>query len=94
MDGEGDGVGGRGVEEQRGDGSGDEQGGEGAGRDADEGQAEGFDEDAALDVGGGCAEGHADADLLRALGDGVGDDAVDAEGGERAPSAAKRRQGA
>ena len=31
----------------------------------------------------GCAEGHADADLLGVLGDGVGDDAVDAERGEQ-----------
>ena len=57
--------------------------------DADEGEAEGFGEDAALDVCRGCAEGHADADLLRALGDGVGDDAIDAEGGEQSAEGGK-----
>ena len=42
-----------------------------------------LDEDAALHLCRGCAEGHADADLLRALGDRVGDDAVNADGGEQ-----------
>ena len=31
---------------------------------------------------GGCAKGHADADFLGALGDGIGDDGVDAERSE------------
>ena len=50
--------------------------------DADEGESGGLDDDAELDACAGCAERHADADLLGALRDGVGDDAVDAERGE------------
>ena len=37
----------------------------------------------------GCAERHADADLLGALGDGVGDDAIDAEGGKQSAEGGK-----
>ena len=41
-----------------------------------------FADDQFEDVGAACAEGHADAHFLKALGDGEGHDAVDADGGE------------
>jgi len=67
------------CEEQRGDGLGEQQRRDGACRNADEGEAESLGNDAALHLRHGCAEGHADADFLSALSDGVADDAVDAE---------------
>ena len=58
---------------------------EGAGdtEDATQGdEARGLRDDEAEKSAAGCAEGKADAHLLRALRDGVGEDAVDADGGE------------
>jgi hypothetical protein len=81
-DGEGRGIVGLSVEKERGDESGDEDGTSGTYGYADSGKIESAKEDAALDDAGTSAQGHANADFLGLARDGVGDYAVDAEGGE------------
>ena len=79
---EGYGVGWIGSEEEGGDQTGGCEGDYRAYGDADEGEQQRRLNDAELDLREGSAERHADSDLLGALGDGVGDDAVDSERGE------------
>jgi len=50
---------------------------------AEQGHAQGCRDYDELDALAGCAEGHADTDLLGPAGDGIGDDSVDTEGGEQ-----------
>jgi hypothetical protein len=71
-----------GAVEQRGDERRDRHGRDSSGDDSDARKAYGLRDYATLDLALGCAESHADADLLGALGDGVGDDTVNAERGK------------
>ena len=81
--GEGDGVVGAEAVEHGFDEAAEGEGGGEAGGDADDGEPGAFAEDHGADSGALGSEGEADADLVGALGDGVGHDAVDTDAGER-----------
>jgi hypothetical protein len=70
------------AEEEAGDEAGEAEGRADADDDANDGEAHAMPDDEGADAGAVGAESHADAHLLGALLDGVGHEAVDADGGQ------------
>src|SRR5712664_2200772 len=90
--GKGERVGGADAEEKAGQEARDRQGGGNSQCEAEQRQTSSVTQDEAEDIPALGAEGNADAEFLGALGDAVGDEAVDAHGGKQQSDAGKNSQ--